>query len=454
MAFLPISNNKTDSRNNKRRISQFRVRRREPLTGMEARGTTGRMRKIHLECRFVGVNAMKSYKRGLVFAAIMLASVQCRAQAASGNVQQQVAGHLSKAQSYLHEKRVDLAIPELQAAVKLDPQNVAALGNLGVLLYFRGKYADAIPDLQTALKLQPGLARIQMLLGMAEKRQGDLRRAIYDLEQAYPKLTDAHIRLDAGKELVDLYTSTGQMEKAADIVAELKRENPTNEELLYLGYRLYSDLASESLLSLLLVAPDSAQMHAVMGHEDARQGNDAAAIAEYQKALASNPGLPGATFELAELLRRAPDEKERTESIQIFHAALRLNPFDERAACELGDIEFDKGDFTQAREDYARALAIQPSNPYATLGMAKTLIAKNDLSHGMPMLEKAVQLDPTDPMTHYRLALAYRREGRISEAKEQMKDFQDLTKLKQKLQSLYEQMRLQPPHQTDDTIPK
>lgn len=378
-----------------------------------------------------------------VIGAVLLAACLSYSQQPE-STQQQISNHLHKAQSYLAENRTDLAIPELKAVVQLDPHNVGAIGNLGVLLYFRGDYADAIPDLRTALGLQPDLSRIQMLLGMAEKRQGDLPHALSDLEQAYPKLPDVHMRVDAGLELVDLYTSTAHMEKAANIITQLRHDDPANQQLMYVAYRLYSDLASESMLSLLLVAPDSAQTHAMMAHEDARQGNDAAAIDEYKKALTLNSKLPGAKFELAELLRRASHDIQGSGAIEMFRSELETNPFDERAACELGDIEFDEGQFRQARQDYAKALAIQPSDPNATFGMAQTLIETNDLAQGIPMLEKAVRLDPTNPSAHYRLARIYQRQGRTAEAQQQLKEFEDLTRLKQKLGDLYQAMRLEP----------
>jgi len=48
-----------------------------------------------------------------------------------------------------------LAIPEFRAIVALDPKDVDALGNLGVLLFFQGDYANATPQLRAAVKLRP-----------------------------------------------------------------------------------------------------------------------------------------------------------------------------------------------------------------------------------------------------------------------------------------------------------
>lgn len=396
------------------------------------------------------VMSTKTVSKRLAFIGlVLLAGSGCFAQS-SETTQQQISEHLQKAQTYLQAKKPELAIPELKTVVKLDPDNAEAQGNLGVLLFFRGDYADAAPALRAALKIQPGLTKMQMLLGVSEKRMGDLTSAQTDLEQVFPQLTDAHMQMDAGLELVDLYTVTGNMEKAAATIANLEKIDPANPQLLYVAYRLYSDLAGQSMLGLSLVAPDSAQMHAVMGHEQARQGNDAAAIAQYNQALSIDPKLPGADFELAELLRRAGDMTERANAAKTFQAALKVNPFDEKACSELGDIALEKGNFNEARADYTQALKLQPSDPGANFGMAKTLLALNDTEHAVPMLEKAVQLDPSNASAHYRLGMLYRKEGRTEDARQQLEDYQRLYKLKQKLDTLYRQMRLQPVGQSDD----
>jgi len=59
--------------------------------------------------------------------------------------QQEVDTRMNKAQGYLREKRPDLAIPEFKAIIALDPDNVNARANLGVLLFFQGDYANAAP---------------------------------------------------------------------------------------------------------------------------------------------------------------------------------------------------------------------------------------------------------------------------------------------------------------------
>src|ERR1700744_829444 len=114
---------------------------------------------------------------------------------------QQAAQHIRASQQYLQQQRPDLAIPELQKAVALEPQNVDARGNLGVLLYFRGDYAGAIPELRVAVKLKPDLWKLQGLLGLAEGSTGDEGGGGADLESAFPHLTEQKFKTEVGDAL-------------------------------------------------------------------------------------------------------------------------------------------------------------------------------------------------------------------------------------------------------------
>jgi tetratricopeptide (TPR) repeat protein len=384
-----------------------------------------------------------------LFALLLTATTACFSQSAS-SPQQQIQEHARKAQEYLQQNRPDLAIPEFKAIVALEPNNADARGNLGVLLFFQGAYADAIPQLRAALKMQPSLWKIQALLGMAEKRTGDIHAATGDLEKAFPKVKEQKIRIDTGMELVDIYSNTGKMDKAAATVSVLRELDPTNVEILYTAYRLYSDLTDEARLSLIVVGPNSARTHQMMAHELARQGNTAEAIANYHEALKLEPNLPGLHFELAEMLNSssAPDAPQQAEL--EYKAALTVNPFDEKAECRLGDLAAAKGDTSGAYEHYQRAIKLQPNDPEANIGLAKALMAMNEPEKALPLLENAVKLDPTSAVAHFRLSTIYRQMGRTEDAKRELAEYQKYKDMKEKLREVYRQMRLEPDKKVHD----
>jgi len=373
-------------------------------------------------------------------------SLQGVSQSAASS-SQEVASHARQAKEFLKEQRPDLAIPEFRAIVALDPNNVDARGNLGVLLFFQGAYADAIPQLKAALKLQPTLWKIQAVLGMAERRAGDSKSALSDLEKAFPMLQEQKIQIEAGMELIEIHTAAGDLDKAAATVSALRTRYPTDIEVLYGSYRIYSDLASESMLSLSLVAPESARMHQLMAHELERHGDNEAAIKNYREALKLNPTLPGLHFELAELLNGSSGNTQQQEAEAEYKAALSVNPFDERAEFRLGEISSQRGDTQEAYAHYSRAVQLQPSDAEANTGLAKVLMLLNQPDKAEPLLQRAVQLDPTSAAAHFRLATLYRQAGRTADAKRELEEYQKYKKMKENLRDIYHNMRVTPEKQ-------
>jgi len=279
---------------------------------------------------------------------------------------------------------------------------------------------------------------------MAESRTLDFDDARKDMEAAFPLLEDRRFQVQLGLELVGLDSDNGDLDKAAAVIAQLRKANPDNAEVLYAAYRIYSDLAGESMLTLSLAAPDSAQMHQLLAHEDTRQGNLNAAIAQYRKSIAIDPHLPGVHFELAELLRTSEDEKVKKEAEQEYHVALAENPLNEESILRLAEIDGQKGNTQQSYEEYRKAVELQPADADAKLGLAKTLIAMNQTDKALSLLEDTVKLEPTNATAHYRLAALYRKMGRVDDAKREVELYQKFKETKEKLRALYKELQVQP----------
>jgi len=229
------------------------------------------------------------------------------AQSGDGSAAQQVQQHEQRAHQLLNEKKPDLAAKEFAAVLAVDPHNLDAQGNLGVLLYFQKNYADAESHLRDAVDQKPDLTKIRALLGMCERRLGKTEAAQTDLQAVVDQLQEPNIRLEAGLELIEMYSASQELEKAATVVDILRRGAPTDPRILYAAYRIYTDLAGEAMLDLSVAAPTSGQMYQAMAHELVRQRELNGAIVNFRKALAANPNLPGIHFELAEALHSSAD---------------------------------------------------------------------------------------------------------------------------------------------------
>jgi tetratricopeptide (TPR) repeat protein len=386
--------------------------------------------------------------------AVLLFILPCWSQTQPSKAQQ-IQKHLQQAYADLKANRPDEAVREFNAVLGLDSRHVEARTNLGVVLYFKGDYAQAAPQLRAALKLSPSLWNIQALLGMCEKRLGNADAARAGLEKAFAQLQDEKLRVQTGMELIEVYYAAGDLTSAAQVVGMLRQIRPTDLDVLYTAHRIYSDLRAETTLVITMTAPKSARMHQVMGQELAVQGKTEEAIAHYREALKIDSKVPGLHFELAELLNGGSGETQ-AEAEAEYKASLAENPFDAKAESRLGEIAFRAADHKTALARYSRAVSLRPNDAAANLGVGKTLAALHEPAKALPYLELAAKLRPYDEVAHYRLAAVYRELGRTADAERELGEFQKAKDMKAELKQIYDEMRIRPKQEerADPDVPK
>ena len=351
------------------------------------------------------------------------------------------AQHLQKAHQYLQARQPDAARQEFAAAAIADPSNLDAQANLGVLLYFAGDFHQAAPHLRAALTLDPHQAKLQALLGFSERRDGNSTQARADLQAALPGLTEDKIRKQAGLELVELATAANDLLAAAAAITQLKAALPTDPEVLYAAYRTYTDLAGESLLDLSLTSPNSAQMHQAIAHELIKARDNPAALTNLRQAIDADPHLPGVHFELAELLTSSSTPELKAEASKQYEAALADNPRDDKALTRLADLAAAAADHHAAIARYNQALALQPENPDAMIGLAHELVETGQPEAALPLLLTVIQSDPSNLLAHYRLSALYRRLKRPEDAKREVAEYERLKATREKLRGVYDALR-------------
>ena len=88
------------------------------------------------------------------------------------------------------------------------------------------------------------------------------------------------------------------------------------------------------------------------------------------------------------------------------HAAMHL---------DQGKQRLSQGFYEEAREDFRRALVLDPQNSEARLGLANAQIALNDLAGARSELELALHDRPT-PDTYIALAQLHLKENKVDAA--------------------------------------
>jgi O-antigen ligase/polysaccharide polymerase Wzy-like membrane protein len=92
--------------------------------------------------------------------------------------------------------------------------------------------------------------------------------------------------------------------------------------------------------------------------------------------------------------------------------AARLNPLSDEPYVVAGSIALRYGELDRADHDFSLALARTPGDAYATLERGAIASARGDRAVALELLERAVRLDPREPLTREAWALV-RRGGRV-----------------------------------------
>jgi tetratricopeptide (TPR) repeat protein len=121
---------------------------------------------------------------------------------------------------------------------------------------------------------------------------------------------------------------------------------------------------------------------------------------------------------LALALEYETGRKTRSEAIDAYDRALRVDPTKVEAMLNCGTLHYEDGNFEKAADYFERALSLQPDNALAHFNLGSVLEEVGDADVARQHLRQAVRLDPNYPDAHYNLAYVCERLGAFAEARE------------------------------------
>lgn len=158
------------------------------------------------------------------------------------------------------------------------------------------------------------------------------------------------------------------------------------------------ELPNDQLLKLALVA----------GDEFMKQGHDAEAIQQLERARLLNAKAPVAR-KLARLYER---QGKFSQALAEYKLALEQNPQDADLCNDVGYCYFQMGDYVQAEQWLKRARSMKAGHPRATVNLAMTIGMQNRHAEALVLFQEV--LSPAD--AHANLAFIYLKQGRRAEA--------------------------------------
>jgi len=265
---------------------------------------------------------------------------------------------------YLKHDRPDKALPELEQAVRLAPEDWEGWQLLALARQRESNWTEVAAALRRAVALRPDDPELRLTLGEALLELGQLDAAEAELRRALTasraRSSELGARSNAGP------STTGEQRPAT-----------------------YLEARAHSLIGRLSFAREPVAAHAQE------------AEAELRRALALDPSLASARDALADLLLRTdrPAEAER----------------------ELAELLRRDPSLLQARFRHAQALRRLGRTAEAEREMAAFHQA-SELAHEEMQLRGRLTLRPDDPSLHERLGRLLQRRGQPSAARAELAD--------------------------------
>jgi tetratricopeptide (TPR) repeat protein len=318
-----------------------------------------------------------------------------------------------------------------QAVAATAPNSAEAYAHLGFLEAKQEHYGQAIPHYRKAFSLDPAMPGLKLNLGLALFKAGELKDAV----RIFKGLLDA--QPTSSPEARRLQTLIGMADygledysAAVPLLKQAITDDPQN-----LPFRLilaHSCLAAKQYHCVLDVYHEILNLNAESAEADMLAGealdemqDHARAIQQFRAAVKANPKEPNVHFGLGYLLWT---QLQYAEAAEEFQAELANVPGHVQALVYLADSRIKLNRNELALPLLLKAIRLDPDTEMAHLDLGIVYADMNRQTDAMRELKLAVKLNPSDVAVHWRLARLYTTIGRRPEAEAEFEKVKTLNK--------------------------
>jgi tetratricopeptide (TPR) repeat protein len=271
----------------------------------------------------------------------------------------------------------------------------------------RGEYSEALKlwrQLASEVSDASVLCRQASLaeqLGLTEEAEAAYRNAI----QIDNKLPWAYVGL------ASILTDRSESAESAVLLKKALSLEKTAITYTMLGVALISldrnEEAIESLQAALCLDPEYEEAYFNLGL--VKQKTDrSAAESNYLKALELDPDYEAAHRELGWLLN---DVEPSAQAEYHLRRAVELKPLDAWARVYLGNLLWKRGDTSEAILEFQEAIRLAPNRALPVWSLANIYENQELWVEAEALYERAVKLEPDDPIAHMNFGRMLRKKG-------------------------------------------
>jgi tetratricopeptide (TPR) repeat protein len=361
----------------------------------------------------------------LLAMALIITGANCSGQAGAASRQRDAAFALEQRGRY----------PEAEVAwraiLATHPSDAEAYAHLGFLEAQQEHYSGAILFYRRASALNPSMPGLQLNLGLALFKAGELKAAIRVFEPLLRSQPPDSPEVQRLRILLGMaHYGVGEYAGAVPYLREAMARDPQN-----LPYRLV--LAESCLRSkqyqcvlkvyhqILMLNAESAEADMLAGEALDEMGDHAGAIKQFRAAVKADPKQPDVHFGLGYLLWT---QNQFEEAARQFQLEVDNAPNDAQALAYLADSNVRVNHPEVARPILEKALRLNPRQELAYLDLGILDAAAGEKEEALREFKTASRLNPDDVQVHWRLARLYESMGRTKEARSEFAQTKHLNK--------------------------
>lgn len=310
------------------------------------------------------------------------------------------------------------------------PERAEAYAHLGLLEARRERYKEAIADDRKALALHPGLPGLRLNLGLALFKSGAMKEAAQEFLAEWKATPATSAERQQLTILLGMsYYGMGAYAEAAPYLKQAadrdKRNLPLRMALAhsYLWSKQYQKVL-DTYQEILLLNPESAEADMLAGEALDEMKDITGAIAQFRAAAKVDPKMPDVHFGLGYLLWT---KRRYVEAAPEFQAELENDPGHAQAMTYLADCDLELSHPEIARPLLEKAIQLDPTIELAELDLGSIDADAGRSEDALRELEHAGKLAPADVNVHWKLGRLYRTMGKNAEARAEFDKAKNIT---------------------------
>jgi putative PEP-CTERM system TPR-repeat lipoprotein len=296
------------------------------------------------------------------------------------------------------------------------PGNLPLREVIGRAQLMLGRPAEAVLTLRPLAEAMAGSAEAQLLLAAAYRAARDeagVRRQLDRVLEIDPANVGAKIQL------ASLLAGQGELDRAEELVAELRADGPERSDVLELagGIALLRSRPADAVAAYqaALAKRPTGALTIKLAMAQQRAGDSEDAVATLRDWITRSPE----DLDARSLLGVQYVALKRLEAAEaIFLEMLEIDPNNVVALNNLALVALRLGRPDDALTYGRRAAELAPNDAAVMDTLGTALLGAEKADEALPVLEKAAQGMPDNPEVRYHLAQALARSGEVSRARD------------------------------------